>query len=45
MQFTNLGLARREQPEIAVSKDLVSAEITINDYSHIYKYEERKNIE
>ena len=43
VQFTNLGLARREQPEIAVSKDLVSAEITINDYSHIYKYEERNN--
>lgn len=39
----NLGLYEREQPDIAVIKDIESARVTINGYEHTYKYAERFN--
>lgn len=41
IQYNNLGLIRREQPETAISKDLVNAQIDVNGYSHIYDYAKR----
>ena len=37
----NLGLYEREQPDIALIKDIQNVRITVNDYSHIYKYDSR----
>ena len=34
----NLGLVKREQPDLAVSKDVNSAEISVNGKSYVYKY-------
>ena len=39
----NLGLEEREQPDIAVAKDVESARVNIKQYSHTYKYAERFN--
>ena len=39
----NLGLEEREQPDIAVVKDVESARVNIKKYSHTYKYAERFN--
>ena len=39
----NLGLVEREQPDIAVAKDVESARVDIKKYSHTYKYAERFN--
>ena len=37
----NLGLCRREMPDIALIKDLSNVEIAINGKNHIYEYEQR----
>lgn len=34
----NLGLVQREQPDLALSKDINSAEISVNGKSYVYKY-------
>lgn len=41
----NLGLQEREQPDLAIVKDIQSAKVTINDKQHIYEYNDRfKNV-
>ena len=37
----NLGLKEREQPDIAINKDLYSAKVQVGDYNHIYNYADR----
>ena len=37
----NLGLYEREQPDLAVVKDIDNVRITVNGYEHMYKYESR----
>ena len=37
----NLGLYRREQPDISLVKDLDNIKITINGYNHVYQYAQR----
>ena len=41
----NLGLKEREQPDVAVNKDLYSARVQVGNYNHVYNYADRyKNI-
>ena len=37
----NLGLYEREQPDMAIAKDIDNVEISLNDKTHIYKYGDR----
>ncbi len=37
----NLGLKEREQPDIAINKDLYSTKVQVGDYNHIYNYADR----
>ncbi len=39
----NLGIEKREMPDMSVVKDLEIAKITINQKEHIYKYADRFN--
>ncbi len=39
----NLGLYRREQPDLAVIKDIDNVKLTVNGYEHIYEYAQRFN--
>lgn len=41
IEHINLGLYVREQPDIAVVKDLQNVRLTINGYEHTYQYEQR----
>ena len=37
----NLGLYEREQPDLAVIKDIHSAKVTVNGYEYTYKYNQK----
>ena len=37
----NLGVQEREQPDLAIVKDIQSAKVTINEKEHIYDYNDR----
>lgn len=37
----NLGLKEREQPDIAINKDLYKAKVQVGEYSHVYNYADR----
>lgn len=39
--FINLGLYEREQPDIALMKDIQNVKLSINGYSHVYNYAQR----
>lgn len=39
--YINLGLYEREQPDIALVKDLQNVKLTINGYEHTYVYAQR----
>ncbi len=39
--YINLGLHEREQPDLAVTKDLENVRLTINGYEHTYNYSQR----
>ena len=41
VKYINLGLYRREQPDLALIKDLDNVKLTINGYEHIYEYAQR----
>ena len=41
IKYVNLGLNEREQPEMAVIKDLENVRLTINGYEHTYLYSQR----
>ena len=40
----NLGLIKRDQPDLAVTKDIQNIQLGINGYEHVYNYD-RKEIE
>ena len=39
--YINLGLYEREMPDIALIEDVEKAKITLNGYTHTYKYNQR----
>ena len=41
--YINLGLYEREQPDLALVKDMQNVRIAINGYQHIYEYAQRFN--
>ena len=41
IKYINLGLYEREQPDIALKKDLENVNVAINGYNHIYQYSQR----
>ncbi len=41
IKWINQGLYEREQPDIALIKDLENVRITINGYQHVYEYSQR----
>lgn len=41
--YINLGLYEREQPDIAIMKDLQNVKLSINGYNHVYNYSSRFN--
>lgn len=41
IKYINLGLYKREQPDIALVKDLENVKLAINGYNHIYNYANR----
>mgnify|MGYP005760657995 CR=1 FL=1 len=44
--YINLGLYEREQPDLAVIKDMQNVRLAINGYQHIYEYGKRfENLE
>lgn len=43
IKYINLGLYEREQPDIALVKDLYNVNVAINGYNHIYEYANRFN--
>ena len=43
IKYINLGLYEREQPDIALKKDIENVNVAINGYNHIYQYAQRFN--
>lgn len=43
IKYINLGLYEREQPDLAVAKDIQNVRLTVNGYEHIYEYAQRFN--
>lgn len=43
IKYINLGLYEREQPDLALVKDLQNVNVAINGYNHIYEYAQRTN--
>ena len=43
IKYINLGLYEREQPDMAVAKDIQNVRLTINGYEHTYEYAQRFN--
>ena len=39
--FINLGVYEREQPDIAIQKDVQNVKLSINGYNHVYEYGSR----
>lgn len=37
----NLGVMERAQPDLALTKDIYSAKVTVNGYEHTYKYDQK----
>lgn len=37
----NLGVKEREQPDLALTKDIYSAKVTVNGYEHTYMYNQK----
>ena len=43
IKYINLGLYKREQPDITLGKELRNVKVTVNGYTHMYDYNERYN--
>lgn len=43
MKYINLGLYEREQPDMAIAKDIENVRVAVNGYEHIYEYAQRFN--
>ncbi len=41
--YINLGLYEREQPDLALVKDMQNVRLSINGYQHVYEYAQRFN--
>ena len=41
IKHINLGLYRREQPDIAIIKDIQNVKVAVNGFDHIYNYSQR----
>ena len=41
IKWINQGLYEREQPDIALIKDLENVRVTVNGYQHVYQYSQR----
>ena len=41
IKWINQGLYEREQPDIALIKDLENVRVTVNGYEHVYNYSQR----
>lgn len=41
IKYINLGLYEREQPDIALLKDLENVKVSVNGYHHVYNYAQR----
>lgn len=41
IKYINLGLYKREQPDISLVKDLYNVKVSINGYNHVYEYNQR----
>ena len=41
IKWINQGLYEREQPDIALMKDLENVRVTVNGYEHVYNYSQR----
>lgn len=41
IKYINLGLYKREQPDIGLLKDIEDVKVEVNGYNHIYKYDQR----
>lgn len=41
LRFVNLGLYEREQPDIALVKDIQNVRLAVNGYEHTYTYNQR----
>lgn len=41
IKYINLGLYEREQPDLALTKDIYSAKVTVNGYEHTYMYNQK----
>lgn len=39
--YINLGLYEREQPDLAIKKDVQNVKLSINGYNHVYTYAKR----
>ena len=42
IQYLNLGIVAREQPQMSISNDIENVRIDVNGYHHIYDYAKRK---
>ena len=40
---TNLGIYQRDQPDLALAKDIQNVVVNINGYNHVYNYADRFN--
>lgn len=45
MSHINLGLVKREQPDLSLDEDIHSARVQLNGETHVYEYSERMNNE
>lgn len=43
IQYLNLGIVAREQPQMSISNDIENVEIDVNGYSHTYLYGQRNS--
>ena len=43
IKYINLGLYEREQPDLAIAKDIENVRVTVNGYEHTYEYAQRFN--
>lgn len=41
IKYINLGLYERAQPDLALTKDIYSAKVTVNGYEHTYMYNQK----
>ena len=43
IKYINLGLYEREQPDLAIAKDIDNVRVAVNGYEHVYEYAQRFN--